>query len=58
MIFFEVVGKHLRVKELHGVDRQRKGICTAAETRLILVIGCDPGIGQTQGLGLTTTFVS
>ena len=47
VIFIEVVGKHLRVKEVHGVGRQREGICTAAETRLILIVGRDPGVGQT-----------
>ena len=58
VIFIEVVGKHLRVKEVHGVCGQRKGIGTATEARLILIVGRDPGIGQTQGPGLTTTLVS
>ena len=58
VIFIEVVGKYLRVKEVHGVSRQRKGICTATEAGLILAVGRDPWVGQTQGLRLTITLVS
>ena len=51
VIFVEVVGKHLRVKEVHGVRGQREGVCTTTEARLILIVSCDPGVGQTKALG-------